>query len=200
MSAAPEKKAAEESSIVCPICMEPLLDEGVDHAAQDALFCEWDCQCWHHRWCASVTKERYAVLSDSADPFLCPSCTAISQKAAIESLRGCLNALTDEVLALKASFAALQNQKEPLDRGTAEKPPHSESVGLGQPLYKDGNAVDVNPIIATIITKISSCSQRTQSSDLQPRTFYAQEERGPSTQPQASRGKNRVRVVGARKI
>ena len=32
-------------------------------------------------------------------------------------------------------------------------------VSLGQPLYKDGNAVDVNPIIATIVTKISSSNE-----------------------------------------
>jgi len=92
--------------------MEPVLDEGVDHAAQDALFCEGECQCWHHRWCAGVTKHRYAELADSPDPFLCPSCMTANQKATINSLRDCLNALTDEVRAMKANIAALQSQKE----------------------------------------------------------------------------------------
>ena len=117
----------------------------------------------------------------------------------IESLRACLNALTDEVRVLKASVAALQNQKEPLARGTAENPPHSES---GEPW---STAVQGWKHRGRKSNRRNNCnknqlSQRTQSSDLQPRTSHAQEERGPSTQPQASRGKNRGRVVGARKI
>ena len=149
--------------------------------------------------CQRHERTLYAVLSDSADPFLCPSCTAISQKAAIEGLRGCLNALIDEVRALKASVTALQSQKEPLDRGTAENPPHSES---GEPW---STAVQGWKRRGRKSNRRDNCnenqlSQRTQSSDLQPRTSHAQEERGPSIQPQASRGKNRVRVVGACKI
>ena len=104
---------------VCPVCMEPVLDKGVEHAAQDALFCEGECQCWHHRWCAGVTKHRYVGLADSTDPFLCPSCTTVNQKATIDCLRNCLNALTDEVQAMKAIITVLQRQKEK-DTETAE--------------------------------------------------------------------------------
>ncbi len=100
----------------CPICADPVLDEtatgAADSIAQDALFCEGACQCWHHRWCASVSKEPYAALSDSTEPFLCPSCTAANQQIAILGLRDCLNALTDEVRVLKATVAALQKQSE----------------------------------------------------------------------------------------
>ena len=102
----------DEEVHVCPICMEPVLDEGVDHAAQDALFCEGECQYWHHRWCAGMIKHRYAELADSPDPFLCPSCMTANQKATINSLRDCLNALTDEVRAMKANIAALQTERE----------------------------------------------------------------------------------------
>ena len=97
-----------EETPVCPICMEPVLDEGENGCAQDALFCEGKCQCWQHRQCASVTKEQYAILSDSPEPFLCPSCTIAGQQVAIASLQECLEALTDEVRALKASVAVLQ--------------------------------------------------------------------------------------------
>ncbi len=72
-----------EDTSVCPICMEPVLDEGAngDGSGQDAVYCEGDCKCWHHRWCASVTKE---------------------------SLQECLKALTDKVRSLKATVATLQ--------------------------------------------------------------------------------------------
>ncbi len=61
--------------------MELIVDEGVDGRVQDALYCEGNCQCCQYRWCASVTKERYGVLSTSAEPF---PCTAA---AAFDSLR-----------------------------------------------------------------------------------------------------------------
>ena len=104
----------EEEEHVCPVCMEPILDEGVDHAGQDALFCEGECQCWHHRWCAGVTKCCYIELADSMESFLCPSCTIVNQKATIDCLRDCLNTLTDEVWAMKEIITDSQRQKDAL--------------------------------------------------------------------------------------
>lgn len=80
-----------------------ILEEG-----QDALYCEGDCISvgMHHRWCASVTKERYATLSTTDDPLLCPTCTytfADRQKA-IAGLQGSVLALADEVHLLKATI------------------------------------------------------------------------------------------------
>ena len=102
----------EGDTQIRPICVEPIQDETANSAKQDALFCEGDCQCWHHRWCSSVSKERYAALSDSTEPFLCPSCTAANQQAAILGLRDCLNAFTDEVRVMKTMVDALQKQYE----------------------------------------------------------------------------------------
>ena len=44
----------EGETQIYPICVEPILDETANSAAQDALFCEGDCQCWHNRWCSRV--------------------------------------------------------------------------------------------------------------------------------------------------
>ena len=81
------------------------------------FFCEGVCQRWLHRWCAGVTSEWYVVLSSIEDPFHCPLCTGAGQQAAITAqqadiacLRECVNALTDEVRALKATVAAMQTQ------------------------------------------------------------------------------------------
>ena len=120
----PRSAAEEEDTHVCPICAEPIVDEDEDGCAQDALFCEGVCQRWLHRWCAGVTSERYVVLSSIEDPFHCPSCTVAGQQAAITAqqadiacLRECVNALTDEVRALKATVAAMQTQ--PLSNSTS---------------------------------------------------------------------------------
>ena len=97
------------------------MDEGEDGCIQDALFCEGECQCWLHRWCAGVTRERYAVLSSTEDSFLCPSCTVARQQAAIASqqedithLRECVASLTDELRGLKANVATMQSRSLPL--------------------------------------------------------------------------------------
>jgi len=113
--------AVETEKHVCPICVMPIVDEGEDGCIQDALFCEGECQCWLHRWCASVTRERYAVLSSTEDAFLCPSCTVARQQAAIASqqeditrLRECVSSLTDELRGLKATVATMQSRSLPL--------------------------------------------------------------------------------------
>ena len=117
---------AAEKHVVCPICAEAIVDEGEGGCVQDAVFCEGDCQCWLHRWCAGVTRKRYLTLSSTEDPFLCPSCTVAGQQAAITAqqgdiaqLRECVNALTGELRALKATVAAMRNQPLPANSAVA---------------------------------------------------------------------------------
>ena len=104
----PRSTAEDEEAHLCPICMEPIVDEGGAGCTQDALYFEGVCQCWLHCWCAGVTRERYVALSSTEDPFLCPSCVVAGQKVAISAqqadiacLRECVNSLTDEVRSLK---------------------------------------------------------------------------------------------------
>ena len=105
---------------ICPVCLEPVRDdgesasegEGESQPGQDALFCEGECKRWHHRVCACVTKERYATLSNSPEPFLCPSCTFASQQAIISSLQENVKNLSDELRSLKGTVAALQAQPD----------------------------------------------------------------------------------------
>ena len=94
-------------------------------ALRTLFFCEGVCQRWLHRWCAGVTSERYVVLSSVEDPFLCPSCTVAGQQADIACLRECVNALTDEVRALKATVAVMQTQ--PLSNSAS--PPTGQTKG-----------------------------------------------------------------------
>ena len=107
----------EEASVVCPICVKPVLDSDGENGGHDGLFCEGKCQVWFHRWCAGVTRERYDAISPTDDPFLCPTCSMANcqaiiatQSADISSLRQSINSLAEEVRELKNTVASLQNQ------------------------------------------------------------------------------------------
>ena len=95
------------SSEVCPICAEYIIDATDTHERQEALFCDGTCQCWFHRWCAGVSKARYKLISESPEPFLCPTCTFDRQQAVNQDLQTNVQALTEEILQIKASLATL---------------------------------------------------------------------------------------------
>ena len=100
-------KKTTESSEVCPICAEYIIDATDTHEGQEALFCEGTCQCWFHRWCAGVSQARYKLIRKSPEPFLCPTCTFDRKQAVIQDLQSNIQALTEEILQVKASLATL---------------------------------------------------------------------------------------------
>ncbi len=204
-------EAEEQETHVCPICDQPVRDEGEGGCAQDALLCEGDCQCWQHRWCAGVSKERYATLSSSEDPFLCSSCTIAGQQAAITGqqadiacLRECLNALCDEVKALKATVAVLQIQTEPntskdgvraqtaVEQSTyasVVKPPNRDKRSNGRRKYQPVERPDKTHAIANAPKDGQTTPGKTGPALPTPESGDA-----------AVTGKRKVRVVGARRI
>lgn len=96
------------ASDACPICAQPIEDASETNEGQAALFCEGDCQCWYHSWCAGVSRQRYQSLAESTEPFLCPACTSQQQQRTIQELQGNVQALASEMLELKTMVAALQ--------------------------------------------------------------------------------------------
>ena len=70
---------------------------------QEALFCDGTCQSWYHRRCAGVSQAHYQPISKSPKPFLCPMCTFDRQQAVIQDLQSNVQALTEEILQVKAS-------------------------------------------------------------------------------------------------
>ena len=96
------------ASDACPICALPIEDASETNEGQAALFCEGDCQCWYHSWCAGVSRQRYQSLAESTEPFLCPACTSQQQQRTIQELQGNVQALASEMLELKTMVAALQ--------------------------------------------------------------------------------------------
>ena len=87
----------------CPICCETIVDATEDAEGQEALFCEGPCQKRLHRWCASVHKDSYAVLTSSEEPFVCPSCSLAEHCRLIKSLAKTVEYLKCEIQELKRS-------------------------------------------------------------------------------------------------
>ena len=91
---------------VCPICLEPIVEASDQVEGHDAIFCEGDgCQAWYHRWCAGITKQRYALLSVSDAPFYCPCCVMEQQNNAIIALQETVKSLTTQLSELQAKCA-----------------------------------------------------------------------------------------------
>ena len=114
------------SNVTCPTCSEFVRDATAENEGQEALFCEGTCQCWYHRLCVGVGQVRFQKLTESSEPFLCPTCTSENQQKATEELRGNVQALTTEILELKAAMAGLQK----LSNSTAADRP-TETGGGG---------------------------------------------------------------------
>ena len=99
---------------------------------------------WYHRWCASIPKAYYAVLSESPDPFLCPCCGSSCQAKEIAALHA-------DIATLKAEFAQLKdsvvhppasNQKPTVPSGGYAEAVKNALSGEGrvQPTHSDKNA------------------------------------------------------------
>ena len=65
----------------CCICCQP-----VTLGKDEALFCVGSCQQWLHRYCASVSAQRYQAITGDSSPFLCPNCCCEQQKEQIAVL------------------------------------------------------------------------------------------------------------------
>ena len=104
----PVRVSASKKCEICPMCTQPIEDTTELEDGQEALLCEGKCDCWYHRWCAGVSKERFAALSDSEEPFLCPSCASERQQCTVHELQDMVRCLANEVRELKATVAALQ--------------------------------------------------------------------------------------------
>ena len=126
------------------------------------------------------------MLSDSMEPFLCPSCTAANQQAAILGLHDCLNALTDEVKVMKTMVAALQKQFE-----KAETPELQATIAALQRSEDRGSSTKVVPkpsrvwnVVAAkgVMKKIVAGNQARKGDEGQKRDVSKQEAQRPGSE------------------
>ena len=108
---------------VCPICLEPIVDASDQVEGHDAIFYEGDgCRAWYHRWCAGITKQRYALLSGSDAPFYCPCCVMEQQNNAIIALQDTVKTLTTQLSELQAKCAEQPHSTAEQPSDTTEQP------------------------------------------------------------------------------
>ena len=113
-----------ESSTICPVCLDPIVDATEDTEGHEAIYCESTCNSWIHRQCAGLSKTLFKKLEESDEPFCCPHCRLVLQDKQLQELKSLVDALSKEVITLKST--------------TSDKlAPESSSPTPQQPLVQD---------------------------------------------------------------
>ena len=107
------KKAARLPSVLCSICEDVILDASAKCPGHDAIECEGLCQAWLHRGYAGISKVAFQMASNSSGPFLCPSCRLVEHASELQTLKSTVNALCEELSALKDSLKGRKSQTSP---------------------------------------------------------------------------------------
>jgi hypothetical protein len=113
-------------TIICPICVEEVIDGGKSKKGHDSIFCDGACQEWIHCHWAGLSQSAFKAVSSSTSPFHCPRCLFVHQSKEISDLKSSLAQLSNEVLTLKAQFASL------VGRDRSSVVPHSPSSSADQ--------------------------------------------------------------------
>ena len=92
--------------VVCPVCERGIIDATDTEVGEDAIFCDGQCKCWYHRYCACLPKQEFMQLKDAETPFYCPRCNARRQEIQISELKATVHALGVQVEELRLSFSA----------------------------------------------------------------------------------------------
>ena len=74
----------------------------------ETLFCASSCQKWLHRYCASVSAQRYQFLAENNTPFICLNCRCERQEEHISELKNTVALLKTEITELRESIMNLR--------------------------------------------------------------------------------------------
>jgi len=96
------RQGASPSESCCVCC------QSVTVGKDEALFCAGSCQKWLHRYCASVSAQRYQFLAENNTPFICPNCRCERQEEHISELKNTVALLKTEITELRESIMNLQ--------------------------------------------------------------------------------------------
>ena len=151
--ASSDSKSEPESTgsnvtMTCPTCSLHIEDATELNEGQAALFCVGECQYWYHRWCAEVSQQRYLSLAESAEQFLCAACTSQQQRETTLELQGNVQALTTELLELKAIVATLQKASNHAGAGTAGACGRGNSKISSESAAVGGNKLPWNIVVS----------------------------------------------------
>ena len=93
------KKSRGNDHKVCLIC-DAIIHEGDN--AENAVYCEGDCQGWLHRKCVCMSKKLYIAIGKSNDPYVCPHCKFDAQQKEVDKLRDTVKTVSNELALLKS--------------------------------------------------------------------------------------------------
>ena len=179
----PKKNQGSAARGSCCVCCQAVASK------DEALFCTGTCQKWLHRYCASVSVQQYKTIADNNSPFLCPCCCRERQQEDISELRSTVEAMKLEIAQLKESLTSLSTAQ--VDAGTGSSYANRVAAGAARagshrPRRRQEGKGRGNVTPSSL--EPSSGPQINPGMDT---------ERSSATSP---KGKNKVRVVGARRI
>ena len=94
-----------KNSMICPVCLDSIIDATDDTDGQKAIFCEGT---WIHLQCARLSQTLFKILQESEDPFYCPHCRLITQDKQLQELKTMVENLLKEVVLLNAAVSENQ--------------------------------------------------------------------------------------------
>ena len=97
----------KDHPVICPVCLDPILEASDTREGQQAIFCESICNSWLHRQCAGLSEALFNKYATIEDPFYCPHCRLISQDSQLQELKATVESLAKEVMALKCTEAVV---------------------------------------------------------------------------------------------
>ena len=172
------KQGATPSEECCIYCQPVTLGK------DEALFCVGSCQQGLHRYCASVSAQRYQAITGDSSPFLCPNCCCEQQKEQIAVLTNSVESLRHEITQLKESLVSVSGAQTAM----AETSKRS---------YATATKSSVSRCHA--YNRSSKHSARTLSSTSSPTTLDTNGESVPPV-PSDPPTMSKVKVAGARRI
>ena len=130
--AKPNPKVGLDKCICC-ICDEVVREACGRKPGDEAIECSGTCAGWLHRRCAGLTKQAFALLSTSSDPFFCPHCRLDKQELEAKSLRDLVRSLSSHLSLVSDELSSLKKSVSRLNDDGNSSPP---SVGLDSPQRK----------------------------------------------------------------
>ena len=109
----PPMNSPGDTSTICPICLDPIIDATEDTEGHEAIYCESTCNAWIHRQCAGLSQTLYKMLQEGEDPFYCPHCRLSIQENQLQELKSTIDNLTQEVTALKVPASPINEVINP---------------------------------------------------------------------------------------
>jgi len=154
-----------DNSIICPICLDPIIDATEDTEGQEAIYCESTCDAWLRRQCAGLSRILYISYQDGDDPFYCPHCRLTKQNQQLQEFKTIIENFSKEVLELKGIIP------QPLRVADSQKSVQQSQDGIKELTSSVSSNSDNNRPVQPIVTTISNKARKDDDKAHEDRKF-----------------------------